>query len=74
MGRIHNRRFLFLQLNATNEIVTADAAADSSSAGIFDVTPYTDSDSPPPILKQLHAIVAHETMSDFIQPNMVLFL
>jgi len=46
-----------LQLNATNEIVAADAAADnisnSSSADIFDVTAHTlfDSDSPAQILK-----------------------
>jgi len=59
-GRIHNRsaRFLFLlQLNATNEIVAADATADnnsnSSSADIFDVTSNTliDSDSPAQILE-----------------------
>ena len=46
-----------LQLNATNEIVAADAAADSnsnsSSAGIFERTSRTqiDSDSPAQILK-----------------------
>ena len=59
-GRIHSRlaRFLaLLQLNATNEIVAADAAADnnsnSSSADIFEVTSQTliDSDSPAQILK-----------------------
>jgi len=47
-GCIHNRLacFLFLELNATNELVTADAAADNTSnslsADIFDVMSITD--------------------------------
>ena len=56
-------------LNATNELVAADAAADnnsnSSSDDISDMTSHShaliDSDSPAQILRLLHAINAHVT-------------
>jgi len=56
-------------LNATNELVAADTAADnnsrSSSDDISDMTSHShaliDSDSPAQILKYLHAIIAHVT-------------